>query len=102
MRPLKIFDKDPLEVRPVMDAVVLEEFEPCSNMFPYVDGEILNDEVVVIHPSGSVGEPYTGLRLPSVLGDIGGRSEAWWEQRSSDTPVEGPWSWAIRAGTPVV
>ena len=84
IRPLEVFDKDPLEVRLVADAVVQEEFEPCSNMFPYVDGEILNDEVVVIHPSGSVGEPeifepYTGVRLPGVLGDVGGRSKAQWE-----------------------
>ena len=34
-----------------------EEFEPCSNMFPYVDGKVLNDEVVIIHSSGSTGEP---------------------------------------------
>ena len=27
-----------------------EEFEPCSNMFPYADGEILNDEKVIVHP----------------------------------------------------
>ena len=32
--PLETFNKDPLEVRLVMDAVVQEEFEPCSNMFP--------------------------------------------------------------------
>ena len=36
--PLEIFDKDPLEVRLVTDAVVREEFERCSNMFPHVDG----------------------------------------------------------------
>ena len=54
-------------------------------MFPYADGEILNDEMVIIHPSGSVGKleifkPNTGVRFPSVLGDVGGRSEALWEQ----------------------
>ena len=41
--PLEISDKDPLEVRPVADAVVREEFKPCPNMFPHTDGEILND-----------------------------------------------------------
>ena len=40
-----------------MDAVVREEFKPCPNMFPHADGEILNDEKVIIDPSGSVGEP---------------------------------------------
>ena len=55
--PLEIPDEDPLEIRPVADAVMRDEFEPCSNMFPHVDGEVLNDEVVVIHSFGSVGEP---------------------------------------------
>ena len=40
-----------------MDAVRREEFEPCLNMLPHVDGEVLNDEVVTIHSSGSAGEP---------------------------------------------
>ena len=67
-----------------MDAIVWEEFKPCPNMFPHVDGEILNDEKVIIHPSGSVGElevldPNTRVCLPSVLGDVGGRSEVLWE-----------------------
>ena len=64
---------------------------------PHADGEILNDEMVIIHTSGSVGEPEifkpnTGVRLPGVLGDVGGRSEALWERRCSDTPAKGPWS----------
>ena len=90
-----------------MNAVVREELKPCPNMFLNVDGEILNDEMVIIHPSGSAGEPEifepnTGVCLPGVLGDVGGRSKALWEQRSPDTPAKGPWSRAIRAGAPVV
>ena len=58
-----------------------EEFEPCSNMSPHVDGEVLNDEVVIIHSTGSVGElevfkPYTGVHLPCILDDVGRQSEA--------------------------
>ena len=88
-----------------MDAVVWEEFKPRPDMFPHA--EILNDEKVIIHPSGSVGQleifkPYFGVRLPGVLGDVGGRSKAPWERCSLDTPVKGPWSWALRAGTLVV
>ena len=72
-----------------------EEFKPCSNMFPHTNREILNDKIVIIHPSGSVGELEvfklnTKVCLPSVLGDVGGRSEALWERRSSDTPVKSP------------
>ena len=58
-----------------------EEFEPHSNMFPYTNGEVLNDEVVIIHLFGSAGElevfePYTGVRLPGILCDVSRRSKA--------------------------
>ena len=51
---------------------------------PHADEEVLNDEVVIIHPSGSVGEPevfepYTGVHFPDVSGDVGGWSEVLWE-----------------------
>ena len=74
-----------------------EEFKPCPNMFPHADGEILNDEKVIIHPSGSVGEleifePNTGVCLISVLGDVSGRSEALWEWRSLDVSAKGSWT----------
>ena len=97
IHPLEVPDEDPLEVRPVADAVVLEEFEPRSNMFPHTNGEVLNDEVIIIHSPGSAGEPkvfepYTGIRLPDIFGDVGRRSEALWEQRSLDAPAKGPWS----------
>ena len=64
-------------------------------MFPHTNGEILNDEMVIIHPSGSAGEPeifdpYTGVCLPSVLGNFGGQSEALWERRPSDVLAKGP------------
>ena len=84
-----------------------EEFEPCSNMFPHADGEVLNDEVVIIHSSGSVGEPevlepYTGVRLPGILGDVGRWLEVLWERCSLVVSAKSPWSRAIQAGTPVV
>ena len=61
-----------------------EVFEPCSNMFSHADGEVLNDEVVIIHSTGSpaepeVFEPYTRIRLPGIFGDVGRRSEALWD-----------------------
>ena len=95
--PLEVPDEDPLEVRPVADAVLWEEFEPCSNMFSHVDGEVLNDEVVIIHSSSSAGElkvfePYTRVRLPDILGDVGRWSEALWERHSLDVLAKGLWS----------
>ena len=51
---------------------------------PHIDEEVLNDEVVIIHSSSSAGEPkvfepYTGIRLPGIFGDVGLWSEALWE-----------------------
>ena len=43
IRPLEIFNEDPLEICPVADAVVREEFKPCPNTFPHANGKILND-----------------------------------------------------------
>ena len=104
IHPLEVPNEYPLEVRPVTDVVVREEFKPGLNMFPHADGEILNDEIVIIHPSDSVGEPKIfepniGVCLPDVLGDVGGQSKALWEQRSLKMLVKGPWSWALRAGS---
>ena len=79
-----------------------EEFKPCSNMFPHIDGEILNDEAVIIHSFGSAGEPevlepYTGVCFPGVSGNVGGWSEALWKRRSLDATTKGPWPRAICA-----
>ena len=95
--PLEILDEDPLEIHPVMDAARREEFEPCSNMFHHANGEVLNDEVVIIHSSGSVGEPevfepYTRVGLPGVSGNVGGWSEALWKRCSLEAITKGPWS----------
>ena len=66
-------------------------------MFPYIDGEVLNDEVIIIHSPGSIGEPkvfepYTGIRFPGVFGDVGRWSEVLWERRFLDATAKGPWS----------
>ena len=99
IRPLEIPDEDPLEIRPVMDAIRREEFEPCSNMLPHADGEVLNDEVTIIHSSlagePKVFEPYTRIRFPSVFGDVGRWSEALWERHFLDAMAKGPWSRAV-------
>ena len=107
VRPLEIPDKDPLEVSPVADTVMWKEFKPCPNMLPYTNGKILDDEKVIIHFSGSIGEPEVfkpnaWVCLPDVFGDVGGRSETLREWRSPDAPVEGPWPRALRAGALVV
>ena len=69
-------------------------------MFPDVDREVLNDEVVIIHSTGSASEPkvfkpYTGVHLRGILGDVGRWSKALWEWCSLDASAIGPWSRAI-------
>ena len=69
---------------------------------PHANGKVLNDEIVIIHSSGSTGEPEVfepnaWVGLPSVFSDVGGRPEMLWERCSSDTPAEGPWPRALRA-----
>ena len=54
-----------------------EEFKPCPNMLPHANGKTLNDEIVIIHSSGLVGEPEVfkpnaWVCLPGVFGDVGG------------------------------
>ena len=68
-----------------------------KHVFPHTNGKILNDEIVIIHSSGPVGEPKVfelnaWVCLPGVFGDVGGRSEVLWERRFLDTLVKGPWS----------
>ena len=80
--PLEISDEDPLEIRPVVDAVGRKEFEPCSNMVPHADGEVLDDQVVIIHSSGSIDEskvfkPYTGGSSPRCIW------RCWWVVESA-------------------
>ena len=80
VRPLEIPNEDPLEVRPVADAVMWKEFKSCPNMFPHANGKVLDDEIVIIHSSGSTGEPEVfkpnaWVCLPGVFGDVGGWSE---------------------------
>ena len=77
------------------------------NMFPHANGKILDDEIVIIHSSGSIGEPEifepnAWVSLPSVFGDVGGRPETLWERCSLDAPAEGLWPQALRAGAPII
>jgi hypothetical protein len=59
---------------------------------------------MIIRFSGPAGEPkvfqpYSGVRLPGVFVDVGGRSEAPWEWRFLDAMTEGPWARAVWTGT---
>jgi hypothetical protein len=73
---------------------------------PNTDGEVLDDEVVIIRPSSSAREPkifqpHSGVRFPSVLGDIGGWLKAQQEWCFLDAALEGPWARGVRTRAPV-
>jgi len=76
-------------------------------MLSHADGEVLNDEMVIIHSSGSTGELevfeiYTGVRFPGVSSNVGGWSEALWERRFLDAMTKVPWSRAFQSRTPAI
>jgi hypothetical protein len=76
------------------------------NVLTDIDGEVLDDEVIIIRSSGPTDEPdifqpYSEVCLPVVLGDVSGRSEAQWEWRFLDAMTEGPLARAVWAGAPV-
>jgi hypothetical protein len=81
VHPLKIPKEDLFELYPAMHAVGWQEFKPRSNVLPDTDGEVLDDKVIIIRSSGPVSklevfQPYSGIRLPNVFGNVSGRSEA--------------------------
>jgi len=69
-------------------------------MLPHANRGVLDDEVIIIYSSGLVGEPevfepYTGVCLPGVSGDVGGWSEALWERHFLDVMTKVLWPWPI-------
>jgi hypothetical protein len=81
VRPLEVPDEGLLELGLAMDAVGWQEFEPHSNEFPDIDGEVSDYEIIIVRLSGLTGQLeifqlYSGVHPSSVLGDVGGRLEA--------------------------
>jgi hypothetical protein len=71
VRPLEIPNEDLFELHPSTDVVGWQEFKPRSNELPNTDGELLDDEIIIIRSSGPTSElevfqPYTRVRIPSV------------------------------------
>jgi hypothetical protein len=95
VHPLEVPNIDLLELCPATDVVGRQEFEPRSNVLPDTNGEILDDEKLIIRSSDPISEPevfqpYNRVRLLGVFGDVGGWSEARWKRRFLDATNEGP------------
>jgi hypothetical protein len=56
VRALEVSYEDALEVCPRVDVVRGEMLEPCSSAFREVEQRILDDEVIVVCPTYSIGE----------------------------------------------
>jgi hypothetical protein len=55
--PVEVPEEDLLELRPTTDAVGRQEFKSRANVLLDIDGEILDDEVIVVRPSGPTSKP---------------------------------------------
>jgi hypothetical protein len=44
------------ELCPTTNALEWQKFKPCSNMLPNIDRKVLDDEIVIIRPTGSADE----------------------------------------------
>jgi hypothetical protein len=100
---LEVPDEDLLDLHPAIDVVGQYKFEQCSSAIPDGDGEVLDDEVIIICSSSPTSEldvfqPYSRVCLPGVFGDVSGRSEARWEWRFLDATTEGLRARAVRTG----
>ena len=99
IRPLEIPDEDPLEVHPVADAVVREEFKPCPNhaysiKHLYKECELLkrflrqaggpkegDGKDLAAKRGGTTGEDRDGFPEPEECIMIFGGSDVIWTER---------------------
>jgi hypothetical protein len=69
---MKVADEDLLEILPTTDRVSGQVIEPSSGYVVQVDGEELDDEEVIVHPTRPTHEavvlqPYAGIGLAIIL-----------------------------------
>jgi hypothetical protein len=95
---LKVIGEDFLEILPTIDWVSRQVVEPSSGCVDQVNGEDLDDEKVVIHPTcpaheAVVLQPNAGAGSAVVHGDVVGRSKTLRETHVMYIAPErlGPW-----------
>ena len=105
--PLEVADEDLLQVGPRVDAAWGQVLEPSPSRARQVYREVLDDKEVIGRSPGSAGEPvilqpYVGVHFPSVLGNVGGRSESRQELRILDSMPERAQPRSLWTRAPVV
>ena len=92
---LKISYENISQVRPALDLVCRKMFKPSPRRVREVEGEVSDDEIILLRPASSAGkaivvEPKAGIRLPGVLGDVGGWTVPLRYMRATDVGAEDP------------
>jgi hypothetical protein len=91
---LEVSHKDLLQIRPTLDCVGRQVFQPRSCRIGQEQWKVVDNEVIIICTTGLtvksiVFEPKSRVCLPRVLRDIGRWSVPWWESSVEDVPAEG-------------
>jgi hypothetical protein len=86
---LKVPHEDLLQVRPILDGAGREVLQPCSGQVDQEQGEVADDEVVIIRAASLIGKqvvlkPKVGVRFLGVFEDVSQRSIPLWEQCVED------------------
>ena len=92
---MKISYEDLSQVCLAVDLVPREMFKLGLCRVREVEGEVSDDEIMLLHPASLAGkaivvEPKAGIRLPGVLGDVGGRTVPLRYMRTTDVGAEDP------------
>ena len=94
VRALEVSHKDLLQIRPALDCVGRQVFQPHSCRISQEQWKVADNEVVIIRTTGLIGKsivfkPKSGVCLPRVFRDIGRWSIPWRECNVEDVPAEG-------------
>jgi hypothetical protein len=99
---LKVVGEDLLEIVPTIDRVSGQVIEPSSGRVDQVDGEEMDDEKVIVHPTHPTREavvlqPDIGIGLAVILDDVVGRTKTPREARITYVAPECFGSWPLGA-----
>ena len=94
VRALEVSHKDLLQIRPTLDCVGRQVFQPCPSRIGQEQWKVADNEVVIICTTSLIGKPIVfkpkpRVCLPGVLRDVGRWSVPWRERSVEDVPAEG-------------
>ena len=104
---LEVPNEDPNQVTPVVDLRGRKVLEPGSRRVRQEQGEIADDEQVIVRATqlagqAVIGKPELRVGLAAVLREIGRLPEPGGKKGSADGPAEDPRAWRFRGRTAVL